>query len=185
MAWFTAELLADAIRWAGAEGIAVAVETGTFEGQTTAILARHFPAVHTIELETQRWRRAVETLGRISATFHLGDSAQLLPYLSAAYRDVPVCWYLDAHWWTEETGSGGKWYLPVANESPFPLWSELETIAGRTQADLVIVDDVHAFGRSELEWQSVSVATLDQALGSRLERSRIVEDQYQAVLKKV
>jgi hypothetical protein len=185
MAWFTAELLADAIRWADAEEIAVAVETGTFEGQTTQLLARHFPTVHTIELEPQRWRRAIETPGRIGATFHLGDSAGLLPYLSAAYCDAPVCWYLDAHWWAEEKGSGGKWNLPVANENPFPLWAELETIAGRTQADLVIVDDVHAFGRDELDWRGVSSASLDQALGGRLDRSRIVEDQYQAVLKKL
>jgi hypothetical protein len=117
--------------------------------------------------------------------FHLGDSAELVQRLSAAYCDVPVCWYLDAHWWAEELGSGGKWNQPVADENPFPLWAELATIAGRTQADLVIVDDVHAFGRDELDWRSVSSVSLDKALGARLKRSRFAEDQYQAVLKKV
>jgi hypothetical protein len=184
MARFTAELLADAIRWAGAEEIAVAVETGTFEGNATQLLARHFPTVHTIELQPQRWRGAIETLGRIGATFHLGDSAEIVPRLSVAYDDTPVCWYLDAHWFGVQPNKG-KWNLPVADENPFPLWAELATIAGRTQADLVIVDDVHAFGRDELGWRSVSSVSLDKALGGRLERSRFAEDQYQAVLKKV
>jgi hypothetical protein len=182
MAHFTADLLTDAIRWAEAERIAVAVETGTFEGQTTQLLARHFPTVHTIELEPQHWRRCVETLGSIGAVFHLGDSAQLVTRLSAAYQDVPVCWYLDAHWFAPQAGRG-KWKLPVADASPFPLWDELTVIATRKTPDLIIVDDVHCFGRDQNGWQSVSRASLDQWFGVRLRKSEIIGDQYLAATK--
>jgi hypothetical protein len=182
MAHFTSELLTDAIRWASAERIEVAVETGTFEGQTTQLLARHFPTVHTIELEPQRWRRCVETLGSIGAIFHLGDSAQLVARLSAAYHDVPVCWYLDAHWFAVQAGRG-KWKLPVSDASPFPLWDELTVIAGRKTPDLIIVDDVHCFGRDHSGWQSVSQASIDQRLGAQMRKSEIVSDQYLAALK--
>jgi len=182
MAHFTVDALDDAIRWGDAAGIRVAVETGTFEAQTTRLLCARFLTVHTIELEPQRWRRCVETMQALGAVFHLGDSAAVLPLLSAAYSDQPVLWYLDAHWFAPSIGRG-KWDLPVADVSPFPLWAELEAIAARSQPDLVIVDDVHAFGREELEWSAVSSHLIDGRLWDRLDRSAIAGDQYLARLK--
>jgi len=77
----------------------------------------------------------------------------------------------------------GKWKLPVADTSPFPLWNELTTVATRKTSDLIIVDDVHAFGRDENGWQSVSQASLDQWFGDRLVKSAIFGDQYLAATK--
>lgn len=182
MAHFTAELLDSAIAWAGAEAIRVAVETGTFEGQTTRLLAARFPVVHTIELEPQRWRRCVETLGHLGAVFHLGDSAAVLPLLSAAYSDQPIVWYLDAHWFLPASGRG-HWEMPVADAGRFPLWAELDAIARRSQPDLVIVDDVHCFGRDEPQWSAVSRQLIDGRLRERLDRSAIDGDQYLARMK--
>lgn len=181
MAHFTLELLDQAIAWGNAADIRVAVETGTFEGETTRLLCCRFAIVHTIELEPRRWRQCVETLGHLGAVFHLGDSAQIVPRISAAYHDTPILWYLDAHWFAPKAGRG-KWGLPVADSAPFPLWAELDTIAGRTTPDLVIVDDVHSFGRDENGWQSVSHATLDKRLAGRLRKSKISGDQYVAAL---
>ena len=63
----------------------------------------------------------------------------------------------------------------IADGNPMPLWVELVAINMRTQADWVIVDDVHAFGRApegkEADWTGIGIAPILDAI----DRSRIVD----------
>lgn len=164
-------------------GIGIAVETGTFEGATARMLRTVFPVVVTIELEPSRWRRVC--VGGEGIVYLLGDSVHLVPLISKAYQGEPVFWFLDAHWFSRELGSDGEFGLPVADENPCPLWAELLAISRRTQRDVVVVDDVHAFGRKDSEysrWEGVSVSSLDAFLGSRLVESKVIGDIYVAYL---
>jgi hypothetical protein len=162
--------------------ITTAVETGTFEAKTSRVLNELFPTVHTIELQPERWAQCVDLYAKIGIQFHLGDSLAILPAIARAYHSRPCLWFLDAHWF-DLAGHGDDWPIPVAGESPFPLWGELKTIVARGQADIVIVDDVHAFGRQDNGWHSVSLQTLDIAIGNRLEHSKIEADFYVAWLR--
>jgi hypothetical protein len=168
--------------------ITTAVESGTFEGSTTKLLADsgYFKLVHSIELSSQRWRKACDVLQHPRIQLHYGSSSIWVPVLARVYRDRPLFWYLDAHWFGKEHGSAGTWDLPVAGKDQFPLWKELGAIKERKWPDIVVVDDVHAFGRTDLEdsvWHNVSKQALDQVLEGRYERSEIIGDQYVAWLR--
>ncbi len=75
-------------------------------------------------------------------TFHHGDSAEVLPRLCQLI-DEPAVFFLDAHWF--ERG-GHRDIIHVADGNRLPLLAELTAIADRPPGDIVIVDDVHAFG---------------------------------------
>jgi len=156
----------------------VAVETGTFEADTTRLLLQVFKVVHTIELEPARFDRCRDLLRDTHAVCHQGNSALLLPEICRKYGDEPIFFYLDAH----HIGRLGpeRWPLPVADS--FPLWDELKVIAGRNQSDRVVVDDVHAFGRREKGWNRVRIVNLRNAL-RRVRYSRVLGDQWVAQLQ--
>lgn len=166
--------------------INVAAETGTFEAATARLLRSRIKTVHSVELQPARWRTCCEKYQTGGLHFHLGDSADWVQRLATAYSDQAVLWYLDAHWFAPSHGAAGAWGLPVADTSPFPLWSELDAIVSRNQPDVVIVDDVHAFGRHDLQgggrWDTVTRDLLDARLGARLRESEIIGDQYVAFL---
>lgn len=155
-------------------GIEILIETGTLEAKNALQLSPLFMTVYSVELSTALWRRAAELYRGRNITFLLGDSAVVIPLLSEAYQECPVVWYLDAHWF-----AWGAQRLPVAIGNPFPLWTELEVLSKRNQPDIVLVDDVHAFGR-EGDWSNVSKESLDAALGPRRMDSRLWEDHYVA-----
>lgn len=141
----------------------VAVETGTFRGDRALLFADHFAAVHTVELSPTLFRKADERLAPYPhVQRHLGDSRTLVPELATVIRR-PALWYLDAHWFTLNRKRSRAGYLrdqeaQIAN-TPLPLWDELEAIAARPYADIVVVDDVRDFGRNEPteEWRDVSL----------------------------
>lgn len=168
MAEFTAQRLAAIVRQRPQPR--VFVETGTMYGQTTALAARFFPLVHTIELEEQMWIEAQRRYPKLAnVVWHWGDSRKILPGLCEELTE-PVMFYLDAHWYTRP-GVGGKDQLP--------LWDELALIGQRPYADIVVVDDVHSFGTVEPEpaWASVTAVGLTLALG-RIEISKVMGDQF-------
>ena len=151
------------------------VETGTWLADTTLAACRLFRWVETIELSYDLYAAAKRKLANSQAILHFGDSAQIIP-LIAKRLDRPVCWYLDAHWFREQSPYG-----PPASESPFPLWKELEAIKLRRHADIVIVDDVHAFGRDSPgfePWKTVSPSTISLALKPRVIASATLGDQF-------
>jgi len=123
----------DALRRLG-DGCHTAVESGLGRGIGALLLAKHFKTVFTIELDAGRLTKYGPSVpARASnATLIYGDSAKAIENLAKAI-DAPVFWYLDAH------TRRGK------HKDKFPLWKELAILNKRTQPDIVIVDDIHAF----------------------------------------
>lgn len=130
------------------------VETGTFRGQFTLRLPELFQVVHTVELSARLFATHPDDL-RIN--WHHGDSAEVVAKLAVELKE-PVLWYLDAHYF-----AGAD-----AAES-FPLWRELRAISARSQPDIVVVDDVHTFGKQRDKkygpWHAVTPKALVKALG--------------------
>lgn len=163
----------------GYEGVTTFVETGTYKGDTTLVAARsgRFTEIHTIELSAQLYLAARARFRNTEVRLYHGRSSDILGQLSAAILQ-PALFYLDAHWFSAYYGA-----LPaVSTLEPFPLWHELELLRSRAQPDIVVVDDVHTFGRrddwTDLEWSKVSVSSLEAAFSPRWESSRVIGDQF-------
>jgi hypothetical protein len=132
----------------------VFVESGTFHGKTTRFAVEQFDVVHTIELNTDWFMAALKELAPLGVHCHHGNSADVIPKL-ARQIEGPVFWYLDAHWFKVAPNVAGK-------DLPLPLWAELEAISQRTEPDVIVVDDVHSFGKSEPtpEWEKVNLDSI-------------------------
>jgi len=134
------------------------VETGTWKGGTTALALNFFADVHTIERSVVHhigaWR-TFWTYGHVHC--HFGDSRVVLASLcELVLPPVPVFFYLDAHWFRVDHAVG---------KGEFPLWAEIEAIAARNVADVVVVDDVHSFGTENPEpaWKDVTLENIVKA----------------------
>lgn len=169
-----------AMRPDGTEVPEVFIETGTLECKTTLIAAKRFPDVHTVDLSPEIVLAARATCDDLAIKCHLGDSATVLPLLSAIYHDRPIVAYLDAHhFWR----GAGELAPVIADGNPMPLWAELAALDLRTQADWIIVDDVHAFDRppegEEADWSGITVDTILASLDeSRTIAHEIIGDQF-------
>ena len=107
--------------------ITTVVETGTYQGNTTALFSRLFDQVHTIEIAESVLQITKEALKSSSNIhFHLGSSEKVLTNLLPTIKGQPVLFYLDAHW-------ADHW----------PLREELLEIA-KTHKDncIVVIDDI-------------------------------------------
>lgn len=126
-----------------------AVETGTYLGESTAVLADIFDRVETIELSAKLARKARRKfLLRRNVSVMEGDSASLL----APARE-PTLYWLDAHW------SGG---LTAGEEHECPVLDELRLTSPGTNADCYLIDDAHMFNgapsapHNPAQWPTVS-----------------------------
>ncbi len=113
------------------------VETGTFEGKTTAWAAQHFRKVYTIEGAEVLYRAVVEKFGQPKANiqFIYGDTRQQLRGLIPQLQ-TPVLFWLDAHY------SGGPTF---GEEDQCPLLEELEIINQSSVNHFVLIDDARLF----------------------------------------
>lgn len=112
-----------------------AIETGTYRGAGTVVLASVFPEVVTIELDEGLHRRAAQRFAqRPRITTRQGSSGTELQSLVDAAR--PTLYWLDAHW------SGG---VTGGRHDECPLLSELESIAGGHPDDCILIDDARLF----------------------------------------
>ncbi|HEX4838878.1 MAG TPA: class I SAM-dependent methyltransferase [Rhabdochlamydiaceae bacterium] len=119
--------------------ITTIIETGTFEGSTTAFFARTFETVHTIDISPHYLQIAQQRLTSFSnIKFHLGSSEKILAQILPALKDQFVLFYLDAHW----------------NEF-WPLLDELEEI-NKTHHHhcIVVIDDVKVPDRSDIPFDA-------------------------------
>lgn len=113
------------------------VETGTFNGGTTALFALLFDDVHTIELVYATFQYAQSRLQQFpNVQCHLGSSEKVLKDLLPALKNKFILFYLDAHW-----------------ESFWPLLDELEEIS-KTHKDncIIVIDDFKVPGRSDIPY---------------------------------
>ena len=77
------------------------VETGTYTGTTTKVLAENFNDVHSIEINVHLHNNVKNNLNNYkNLHLHLGSSQdvleKILPEISKKYKNV--IFYLDAHW---------------------------------------------------------------------------------------
>jgi hypothetical protein len=115
------------------------VETGTFQGDTTAFLAERAAKVISIEPEPALYAAVAQRFaGRSNVELHNGLSEQVLPRVLPALRG-DVCFWLDGHYSAGFTHKG-----PVDT----PIVDELEAIGGALGGwakVAVLVDDVRCF----------------------------------------
>lgn len=140
----------------------VYVETGCNAGKQLAAAAPAFTRAIGVELDPGF---AAKARAHVPAALVLTeDTRTALPRLCAQLQE-PVFFYLDAHFCRTDP--------PIA-KSPFPLWDELILMRQRRFADIVVVDDVHTFGkaRDDLrygdapEWEGVTGAAISSFLGA-------------------
>jgi len=145
------------------------VETGTHLGTTLypIIDSGLFEHVHSIELSKELFKQVLEKLRGSRVVLMNADSAVAMSILSRILLE-PTFFWLDAHWY--EAGE------PVSNASPCPLFAELETIARRPFADIVVIDDVQCFGKKWSDgpggdWTGIH----EESILDRLGRTRVSE----------
>jgi hypothetical protein len=117
----------------------IAVETGTFRGETTEELLKCFGTVHTIEL-SKKWyesaRRRFEDQRQVLC--HHGDSGKVVALLVNEIAQ-PVFFFLDAHFAGGDTAFGAE---------EVPLLREIESIRNRPYQDIVVIDDLRLLGKT-------------------------------------
>lgn len=116
-------------------GLRRAVETGTYYGHTTQVLAGMFDDVVTVERSDQFYERARELLEPHGNVRQLkGHSGEVLRSLDSA--GAGTLYWLDAHW------SGGE---TAGSDDPCPLIAELEAIGAGSADDVLLIDDAREF----------------------------------------
>ena len=122
------------------------IETGTFMGDTTALLARRARMVHSIEPEP---KLCAEAKKRFASTpnveIHGGSSEQVFPGLLAELEG-DVCFWLDGHYSAGVTFKGPK-DTPIAEEL-----AAIEAAAPRLGQIVVLVDDIRCFDPANPEF---------------------------------
>lgn len=145
--------------------IDLAVETGTFKGEGTRVMAKNFKKVITIELDAtlhEKTSAEVKAEGYDNVEFLLGDSGEVIVGLTKKLQE-PAMFFLDAHWsgdtsvdWDSSDWKGyktntahiGKDDKPTSEEQ-VPLDREVLAIANNfTSHGLIYIDDLDKFSFS-------------------------------------
>ncbi len=116
----------------------VFIETGTFEGDTVALVRPYFPEIHTIELSPEYHTKAgARFSGDSGVKAHLGDSGEVLATLRPEYAGRATLFWLDAHWCVAENTAG--------ESSQSPLLRELAAIGPLHPDSVVLIDDARLY----------------------------------------
>ncbi len=112
------------------------VETGTYKGGTTSILAKRYPLVHTIEPSKECFKIASLNLRNYSnICLHLGTSEECLEEICKSLKG-DISFWLDGHYSKGDTFKGTK---------VTPIIYELETISNyisKYKKVLILIDDI-------------------------------------------
>lgn len=112
------------------------VETGTYEGNTTAWAAKYFPQVTTIELSEKYHRAAVARFASQPTIRPMqGNSAAVLGEIVPTLT-TPSLFWLDAHWSGLDT---------AGREVECPLLEEMALLNAASAEHTVLVDDARLF----------------------------------------
>jgi hypothetical protein len=116
-------------------GLVRAIETGTYRGRGTRLLAELFPTVITIEVAPGLAQAAKKSLAPLSQVTVLeGSSRDVLP--GVIDRDQPTLYWLDGHW------SGG---VTGGESDQCPVLGELTAIGEGNPDDCILIDDARLF----------------------------------------
>lgn len=127
-----------ALRLRNRLGLGSAVETGTFRGESTALLGTHFPAVWSIELSAELHQAASARLSdRAHITLLQGSSRERLRAVCDALT-TPTLFWLDGHW----SGLGTAGELDEC-----PVLEEIGVIDASPHGDsaAILIDDARMF----------------------------------------
>jgi glycosyltransferase involved in cell wall biosynthesis len=118
-------------------GADVFIETGTYFGNTADMAARIFREVHTIELSSELYKKALQRLAKRKNIYsYLGDSGDVLPVILPKIKGRFLFW-LDGHCSGEGTAIG---------ETITPILKELQAIKLSNKSDsIIIMDDIRFF----------------------------------------
>jgi hypothetical protein len=117
------------------------IETGTFVGTTTKLMADSGFQCKTIELAKEYYDRAVNTFSAHTNVelFH-GDSGEWLGKMTAS-AEAPHLFWLDGHY------SGGK---TARGSSDTPIVRELDQLLGcDIKNSVILIDDAREFGKGD------------------------------------
>ena len=118
--------------------ISVFIETGTFKGDSVALMSSLFRELHTCELSPELHAAAVKRFENDPAIHcHLGPSPVSLSELAGAHERQPLLYWLDAHWCSADHTAG--------EESQCPLLEEIAAIAPLHPDSVVWIDDARYF----------------------------------------
>jgi hypothetical protein len=133
-------------------GLNVAVESGTYLGETAKSLSEIFEQVYTIENSDQMFVQAKKNIAGIGNISLLkGDTRDHLPEILMSEDNI--LFWLDAHW------SGGVTY---GEQDECPLRDELVTIFQSEKVCAILIDDARLFiapppsPHNERSWPSVA-----------------------------
>jgi glycosyltransferase involved in cell wall biosynthesis len=119
-------------------GISIFVETGTFKGDSVALVRSMFSEIHTCEFSPELHQSALRRFEADKAvTCHLGDSAILLQEIASRLEGRPAFYFLDAHWCEAENTAG--------KNSQCPLLNELSAIDALNNRSVIVIDDARLF----------------------------------------
>ncbi|MEK6910278.1 MAG: hypothetical protein AABW82_00735 [Nanoarchaeota archaeon] len=104
------------------------VETGTFRGYTTSLLAKKFPniPIHTCEINDYNFKKAKENLKVFKnvSVYHNTSPKFLAQLIKDRIISDRVLFYLDAHWLDE-----------------WPLEEEMQIISSKIKSAFIVIDD--------------------------------------------
>jgi hypothetical protein len=114
------------------------VETGTFEGESTAQVLPLFEQIYTVELAEEYYLKATQRFeGEAKVQTYHESSEPFLRRLQPSLRDRSVLYWLDAHWCVADETAG--------ETSQCPLLEELAAIASLNPESVILIDDARLF----------------------------------------
>lgn len=118
--------------------LSVFIETGTFRGNTIALVKSYFPQIFSIESSEKYYQIAVSRFQNdASVTILKGDTSVMLGDLVKQTNNRPTLFWLDAHWCADE-GTADK-------SSQSPLLDELAAIHQLHEKSVILIDDAHLY----------------------------------------
>lgn len=116
----------------------VFIETGTFRGDTIALVKPYFPQIFSIECSEKYYQATASRFQNdFSVTILNGDSRIVLVDLVKQMNNAPILFWLDAHWCEDENA--------VGKSSQCPLLDELCAIHQLNEKSVILIDDARLF----------------------------------------
>lgn len=134
--------LALARKIATAANIKTVIETGTYKGDTTRLVAPYFDKVITIEGDSARFHKTLPTFLKFDNIIPLQGNSRIALYSVLTRIHEPVIFWLDAHWC-----SGGAIEVNAQKGDECPLLDELAAIRQHSLANehIILIDDARLF----------------------------------------